>query len=66
VLTAGGRSLARGALAWLWARSPITIPIPGFRTVAQAEQNAHAMALGPLSDQQMREVDRLLHQQAQP
>jgi aryl-alcohol dehydrogenase-like predicted oxidoreductase len=61
---AGGRSLAQGALAWLWARSPITIPIPGFKTVAQAEENAHAMALGPLSDQQMREVDRLLHQQA--
>jgi aryl-alcohol dehydrogenase-like predicted oxidoreductase len=54
----------RASCRRIWARSPITIPIPGFRTVAQAEQNAHAMALGPLSDQQMREVDRLLHQQA--
>jgi aryl-alcohol dehydrogenase-like predicted oxidoreductase len=65
VLTAGGRTLAQGALAWLWARSAITIPIPGFRTVAQAEENAHAMAFGPLNDQQMREVDTLLHRQAQ-
>jgi aryl-alcohol dehydrogenase-like predicted oxidoreductase len=64
VLTAGGRSLAQGALAWLWARSAVTIPIPGFKTVAQAEENAGAMAFGPLSDQQMHEVDTLLHQQA--
>ena len=64
VLTAGGRSLAQGALAWLWARSAITIPIPGFKTVAQAEENAQAMAFGPLGDQQMREVDALLHGQA--
>lgn len=33
VLTAGGRTLAQGALAWLWARSPVMIPIPGFKTV---------------------------------
>jgi aryl-alcohol dehydrogenase-like predicted oxidoreductase len=64
VLTAGGRTLAQGALAWLWARSAITIPIPGFKTVAQAEENAGAMAFGPLSDQQVREVDTLLHGQA--
>jgi aryl-alcohol dehydrogenase-like predicted oxidoreductase len=35
VPTAGGRSLAQGALAWQWARSAVTIPIPGFKTVAQ-------------------------------
>jgi aryl-alcohol dehydrogenase-like predicted oxidoreductase len=65
VLTAGGRSLTQGALAWLWARSDILIPIPGFKTVAQAEENAGAMAFGPLSDQQMREVDALLHGQGE-
>jgi aryl-alcohol dehydrogenase-like predicted oxidoreductase len=64
VLTDGGRSLAQGALAWLWARSAVTIPIPGFKTVAQAEENAHAMTFGPLNDQQMREVDTLLQGQA--
>ena len=34
VLTSGGRTPAQGALGWLWARSEVTIPIPGFKTVA--------------------------------
>jgi aryl-alcohol dehydrogenase-like predicted oxidoreductase len=60
VLTSGGRSLAQGALAWIWARSPRTVPIPGFRTVAQVEENAAAMATGPLTAAQLAEVDTLL------
>ncbi len=35
ILTSRGRSIAQGALAWNWARSEKTLPIPGFRTVAQ-------------------------------
>jgi aryl-alcohol dehydrogenase-like predicted oxidoreductase len=60
VLESDGRTLAQGALAWLWARSPRTIPIPGFRTVAQAEENAKAMEFGPLRDDQMTEIATLL------
>jgi aryl-alcohol dehydrogenase-like predicted oxidoreductase len=60
VLTSGGRTLAQGALAWLWARSPRTVPIPGFRSVAQAEENAGAIAKGPLTAEQVAEVDRIL------
>ena len=60
VLESDGRTLAQGALAWLWARSPRTVPIPGFRTVSQAEENAGAMALGPLSDDQLKEIAKLL------
>ena len=60
VLTSGGRTLAQGALAWIWARSPRTVPIPGFRTVAQAEENAGAIAKGPLDAAQLAEVDRIL------
>ncbi|OIK02367.1 aldo/keto reductase [Streptomyces sp. MUSC 14] len=60
ILTSDGRTLAQGALAWLWARSPRTIPIPGFRTVAQAEENAGAMAKGSLTAGQLTEVERLL------
>ncbi|MEU2623886.1 aldo/keto reductase [Streptomyces sp. NPDC007157] len=60
VLTGGGRTLAQGALAWIWARSPRTVPIPGFRSVAQAEENAGAMAKGPLTAGQVAEIDRLL------
>jgi aryl-alcohol dehydrogenase-like predicted oxidoreductase len=60
ILSSGGRTLAQGALAWINARSATTIPIPGFRTVAQVEENLGALAAGPLSPDQMREVDRLL------
>ncbi|MBK8022378.1 MAG: aldo/keto reductase [Chloroflexi bacterium] len=60
ILTSGGRTLAQGALAWLWARSPQTLPIPGFRTVAQVEENAGAMAFGPLTPDQMRDIETLL------
>jgi len=60
ILTSGGRTLAQGALAWLWARSPQNIPIPGFRTVMQVQENAAAMQFGPLTPQQMREIDAIL------
>lgn len=60
VLTADGRSLAQGALCWLLARSEKTIPIPGFKTVAQVEDNAGAMAFGPLSADQMQQIDEIL------
>ena len=60
VLTSGGRTLAQGALGWLLARSPRTVPIPGIRTVAQAEQNAAALELGPLTQAQLAEIARLL------
>lgn len=60
ILTSNGRTLAQGALAWLWARSPQTIPIPGFRTVAQVKENAAAMQFGPLTPEQMQEIDAIL------
>jgi aryl-alcohol dehydrogenase-like predicted oxidoreductase len=60
VLSSGGRTLAQGALAWIWGRSPNTIPIPGFKTVKQAEENAKAMAFGPLTQDQMRQIETIL------
>ena len=60
VLTSGGRSLSQGALGWLWARSPTTIPIPGFRTVKQVEENAAAMDRGPLGGDQMAQIAKIL------
>lgn len=60
VLTSGGRTLSQGALAWLWARSPTTLPIPGFRTVAQVTENCGALKLGPLTSAQMAEIGGLL------
>lgn len=60
ILTSEGRTVAQGALAWLWARTPQTLPIPGFRTVEQVEENAGAMAFGPLTAGQMKQVDAIL------
>ncbi len=60
VLTADGRTRAQGALGWLWALSEKTLPIPGFKTVKQVEENAGALEHGPLSQAQMQEIARLL------
>jgi aryl-alcohol dehydrogenase-like predicted oxidoreductase len=60
ILTSQGRSLVQGALAWIWAKSDRTIPIPGFKTVAQVEENCAAMQFGPLTSAQMAEIDQLL------
>jgi aryl-alcohol dehydrogenase-like predicted oxidoreductase len=60
VLTSDGRTLAQGALAWIWARSGKTIPIPGFKTVEQVEENCKAMEFGPLVPAQLQEIDTLL------
>jgi aryl-alcohol dehydrogenase-like predicted oxidoreductase len=61
VLTSGGRTMVQGALAWIWARSPRTIPIPGFKNAKQAAENAGAMAFGPLGDVEMRQIDEILN-----
>ena len=60
ILTSNGRTMAQGALAWLWGRSENTIPIPGFKTIAQAEENARAMEFGPLTASQMAEIEKQL------
>jgi aryl-alcohol dehydrogenase-like predicted oxidoreductase len=60
ILRSGGRTLAQGALAWIWGRSPATLPIPGFKTVKQVEENAGALRHGPLTAAQLAEIARLL------
>ncbi len=60
ILTSNGRTIAQGALAWNWGRSPLTIPIPGFRTVKQVKENAGAMQFGPLTPAQMVEIESIL------
>jgi aryl-alcohol dehydrogenase-like predicted oxidoreductase len=60
VLTRGGRTYVQGALAWLWARSPRAIPLPGFRTTEQVEGLAGGLAFGPLAAGQMAEIEVLL------
>ncbi|QHQ61985.1 aldo/keto reductase [Anaerocolumna sedimenticola] len=60
ILTIGGRTLVQGSLAWIWAKSGVTIPIPGFKTVKQIKENAKAMDWGPLSQDQMMKIDKIL------
>jgi aryl-alcohol dehydrogenase-like predicted oxidoreductase len=60
VLTDGGRSLVQGALGWLWARSPAAVPIPGFKTPAQVEENVGAIRYGPLPADHLRRIDEIL------
>jgi aryl-alcohol dehydrogenase-like predicted oxidoreductase len=59
VLTRDGRSYVQAALGWIWARSPRTVPVPGFRTIEQVEEDAEALHLRPLSEGQMQEIRRV-------
>jgi len=60
VLTSDGRTPAQGALAWIWARSERTIPLPGFKNQQQVEENAGALHFGPLNSSQMAQIDSIL------
>ena len=64
VLTADGRTLAQAALGWLWARSPVTVPIPGFKNIHQVEENVGALVHGPLTQAQMIEIESLIARSA--
>jgi aryl-alcohol dehydrogenase-like predicted oxidoreductase len=59
-LTADGRSLVQGALGWIWGRSPATLPLPGFRTVAQVQENVGAAEHGPLPAERMQRIRAIL------
>jgi len=50
----------KGALAWIWDRSANTVPSPGFKTVAQIEEICKTMEFGPLTLDQMVEIDSIL------
>lgn len=60
LLTSGGRSPAQGALGWILARSPHTIPIPGFKSEAQVRDNLGALEKGPLPAATMAEIATIL------
>ena len=60
VLTSGGRTMAQGALAYIWALDKNMLPIPGFKNVQQATENAKAMAFGPLTADQMQQINEIL------
>jgi aryl-alcohol dehydrogenase-like predicted oxidoreductase len=55
-LTRDGRSCVQGALGWIWARSPITIPLPGFRNMGQMQELVQARQFGPLCSDAMQAI----------
>jgi len=59
ILTSKGRTIAQGALCWLWAKSKTTIPVPGFRTEEQARDSIGAIEYGPLTLEQMEEIEKI-------
>ena len=66
VLTSGGRTLVQGALAWVWAHSDHTIPIPGFKTGEQVEENIKALQYGPLSHAELVQIESILRRKEMP
>ena len=55
-LTRDGRSYVQGALGWIWARSPLTIPLPGFRNMEQMQELVQAQRFGPLPSDAMQAI----------
>jgi aryl-alcohol dehydrogenase-like predicted oxidoreductase len=60
VLTRGGRTLSQGAISWVWARSPLAVPVPGFKNAQQLEENIAAVQYGPLTAKDMQEIEEVL------
>ena len=56
ILTSNGRTMAQGALAYIWALDERMVPIPGFKSVKQVQENAGALAFGPLTEAQVKEI----------
>lgn len=63
VLTANGHTQAQASIAYIWALDERMVPIPGFKSVEQVQENAQAMELGPLSDEQMKQIEKILDQE---
>src|SRR5688500_14475477 len=60
ILTSNGRTMAQGALAYIWALDERMVPIPGFKSVQQVRDNAGAMEFGPLTEAQVKEIQTIV------
>jgi len=60
VLTSNGRTMAQGALAYIWALDVRMVPIPGFKSIQQVTDNAGALQLGPLTQSQVRDIQAIV------
>jgi len=62
LLTEDGRSYVQGALGWIWARHPRTIPIPGFRSMLQMNELVGALKYGPLPQEAFQRAAEIMQQ----
>jgi aryl-alcohol dehydrogenase-like predicted oxidoreductase len=60
ILTSNGRTMAQGALAYIWALDERMVPIPGFKSVQQVRENAGALEFGPLTKDQVRKIQEIV------
>ena len=60
ILTSKGRTMAQGALAYIWALDERMVPIPGFKSVQQVKDNAGALEYGPLTEGQVKEIHEIV------
>ena len=60
ILTSNGRTMAQGALAYIWALDERMVPIPGFKSVQQVKDNAGALEYGPLTEGQVKEIHEIV------
>lgn len=60
ILTSKGRTMAQGALAYIWGLDERMVPIPGFKSVKQVQENAGAMEFGPLTAEQIKEIKEIV------
>jgi len=56
ILTRDGRSYVQGILAWVLAKSPRAIPIPGFRTTEQVLELTDVLRHGPMSSEDVEAI----------
>lgn len=59
-------TLAQSALRWVFARYGKTIAFPGARNTSQLEENLGALEFGPLAQDTMEELERILNREAAP
>jgi aryl-alcohol dehydrogenase-like predicted oxidoreductase len=60
VFTAGGRSMAQGALCYNLGLDERMVPIPGFKNTKQVKDNAGALAFGPMSAEEVAQIQAIV------
>lgn len=60
VFTAGGRTMAQGAICYIWGLDERMVPIPGFKNGQQVQDNAGALAFGPMSAAEVAQVQAIV------